>query len=370
MDVNNLVKDIRQQLKSVFDFGPKTLIGLDIAQSAVKASIITTSKKGSSDYKLEFFKNIPLSEGAIIEDEVQKIEELEAAIKDSIKGAGSGINKVIIGLGGSSTYSKRLQLAGGSIDEIEEQVSWEAEQYIPFDVNNAALSFHVIGENEGGGVDAVVAAAKLDFLEERKNIIQSTGLNLKIVDMNIVALVNFFEMIKGEELLSTDSSSIILDVGAQSTLLVIYRDRSLMFTKELKTGGLTLTEDIQRQMGMKYEDAENLKIFGDGNGNLPEDITELTEVFFESFLEQLKKTVESYVASSSDESFEKIFLTGGGSLIPGLQEGIESVLGLEVEFLNPFDKLSYSNKFTDEELEYIGYRGAVSIGLAMRNCVK
>lgn len=364
MDLKPIIDQYSKKFKDVFDFGPKTLIGLDIGQSAIKAAVLSSDKKSIS-FKLEYFNYVSLSEGAIIEDEIHREEEIVEAIKQIAKGAGAGVNKVCLGLAGQSTISRRLQLAGGSVEEIEEQVSWEAEQYIPFNPEESSLSFHVVGENEGGGVDVVVASARNGLIQTFKELVEAADLRVKIVDLNALAVLNLFRFVK-EENLDQDKSVILMDVGAQNTQFLILRNGNLVFTKEMTMGGVMVTEEIQRQMGVNHRDAENLKTVGDSNGNLPEEVVEIIESVNKGFLADVKKTLEFYITSTSDESFENIFVTGGGALTPGLIEGLESTLGLSVEFINPFERIDYGKNFSEQELETIGAIGVAAIGLAMR----
>ncbi len=364
MDLGPIIEQYTKKFRDVFDFGPKTLIGLDIGQSAIKAAIISSDKKQTS-FKLEYFNIIPLSEGTIIEDEIHREEEIIEAIKKIAKGAGAGVNKICLGLAGQSTISRRLQLAGGSPEEIEEQVSWEAEQYIPFNPEESSLSFHVVGENEGGGVDVIVASARNALISAFKDLVELADLRVKIVDLNALAVMNVFTFIKAD-ILDSDQSMILMDIGAQNTQFLIIRRGKLVFTKEMAMGGVMVTEEIQRQMGVNFHDAEDLKTVGDSNGNLPEEVVEIVESVNKTFLADIKKTLEFYITSTSDESFEKVYITGGGSLTPGLIEGLETTLGLEIEFLNPFEKIDYGKSFSDQELESIGSLGAAAMGLAMR----
>lgn len=364
MDLKPIIDQYSKKFKDVFDFGPKTLIGLDIGQSAVKAAVLSSDKK-STTFKLEHFEVVPLSEGAIIEDEVHKEEEVVDAIKQAVKGAGAGVNKVCLGLAGQSTISRRLQLAGGSAEEIEEQVSWEAEQYIPFNPEESALSFHVVGENEGGGVDVVVASARNGVIFSYKELVEAADLRVKVVDLNALAVLNLFRFAKPDNI-DSEQSMILMDIGAQNTQFLILRNGNLVFSKEMTMGGVMVTEEIQRQMGINHRDAESLKIVGDGQGNLPEEVVEIIESVNKDFLADIKKTLEFYITSTSDESFEQIFITGGGAMTPGLIEGLETALGLSVEFINPFERLDYNKNFSDEQLEVIGAVGLAAIGLAMR----
>ncbi len=364
MDLRPIIEQYTKKFQDVFDFGPKTLIGLDIGQSAVKAAVMSSDKKNTT-YKLEYFNMVSLAEGAIIEDEIHREEEIVEAIKTVVKGVGAGINKVCLGLAGQSTISRRLQLAGGTAEEIEEQVSWEAEQYIPFNPEESSLSFHVVGENEGGGVDVVVASARNSLISAFRELCEASGLRVKVVDLNAMAVLNLFSYVKSD-VLGEEQSMILIDIGAQNTQFLILRRGNLVFSKEMAMGGVMVTEEIQRQMGVNYKDAENLKTVGDAQGNLPEEVVEIVESVNKSFLADIKKTLEFYITSTSDESFEKVYITGGGALTPGLIEGLETSLGLEVEFLNPFEKLDYAKNFSDEELETIGSLGAAVMGLAMR----
>ncbi|MCK5884542.1 MAG: type IV pilus assembly protein PilM [Bacteriovoracaceae bacterium] len=366
MDLKELTGKIKRSLRDAVDFGPKIMIGIDIGQSAIKACVLSSDKNGTS-FKLQYFCRIPLSEGAIIEDEIHKEEEVIDAIKNATAGVGAGINKVCVGLSGPSTISRRLQLAGGSIEEIEDQVVWEAEQYIPFNVEESTISFHLVGENEGGGVDVVIAAAQNSLILGQRGLVEAAGLRPRIVDLNLLACVNVFQFVKNDELrLSEGTSTIFLDIGAQGTQFIICRDNTIVFTKEIAMGGVMVTEEIQRQMGVNHSDAESLKTVGDENGNLPEEVIEVIDQVNESFIADIKKTIEFYITSTSDESFEKVYLTGGGALTPGLSEKIESVLGLEIQFFNPFEKLEYGKKLSEEDLEEVGFLGVASIGLAMR----
>ena len=141
----------------------------------------------------------------------------------------------------------------------------------------------------------------------------------------------------------------------------------IAFSKEINVGGVMITEEIQRQMGVNYYEAEDLKITGDENGNLPEEILEIIDDVVESFFSEIKKTIDFYVSSTSDESLVGCLVTGGSALIPGIIEGLEALLGVDVSVLNPFDKIGYNAKNIDEEMiNEIAYKGVEVIGLAMR----
>lgn len=359
--------DIAKELKKLLrmlTLGGKAIVGVDIGLSSVKIALIENKGK---EFSLLKYGSAVLPEGAIIEDEIQKPEEIVEAIRQIAEELELNPLVAALGLSGPNTLARKLQLAGGTDEEIEDQVLWEAEQYLPFDIEESKVGFHLIGENEGGGVDVIVAAAKNDTILNYRELVEQADGIVKIVDLGILAITNVFELVMGEEIEDPDKSYLILDMGAQSTFFIIYKAGVIMFSKEIPVGGVIITEEIQRQMGVNYFEAEDLKTHGDENGNLPEEILEIIDDVVETFFSEIKKAIDFYVSSTSDESLVGCAVTGGGALIPGILEGLEALLGVDVRVLNPFDAISYkSGAFTEEEVNQIAYRGVQALGLAMR----
>ncbi|WP_372651906.1 type IV pilus assembly protein PilM [Halobacteriovorax sp.] len=366
MDSKKIINDLISQVKEVLKIGPSGYIGIDIGLSSVKVAQLDGNE--DSGYKLVAYGSGSLPEGAIIEDDIQKEEEVIEAIQVAIKNAGITSVNCVFGLGGPNTVARKLQLAGGSDEEVEDQVSWEVEQYIPFSLETSKVSFHIVGENEGGGIDVIVAAAKGEVVESYKDLLEQAGLKPKIFDLGLISVVNVFELVYKEKLEDPNESWILMDLGSEKTEFIIYKNNKIMFTKEIMIGGVIITEEIQRQMGVNYYEAEDLKNHGDENGNLPEEILEIIDSVVESFFAEIKKTVDFYISSTSDESFIECVLTGGSSLIPGLTEGLEALLGINVSIMNPFEVIKYDPKnIKEEQLNEIAYRGASVLGLAMRS---
>jgi type IV pilus assembly protein PilM len=364
----NIVDTIKEKIGDVFYVGPKGIIGVDIGLSAIKMAEV--SKQSDGSYKLLNYSSVSLPEGTIIEDEIQKEDEILKALQAGLKELGSSNRYVCIGLSGPNTLIKRLQLAGGTEEEIEDQVLWEAEQYLPFPIDEGNISFSVIGENQGGGVDVVIGAAKKTIVESFKEIIERSGVKVKIIDLCAAATINVFENVMGEEV-QKGKTWILMDLGAQKTHFMIYKNGVLVFYKEINIGGLTITEEIQRQMGVNYIEAESLKIHGDGSGNIPEEIVEIINQVFDTFFAELKKTIDFWVSSTSEEAFDGCILTGGGAQVPGFSEALQELLETEVQVLNPFSSMSYNkNNISEEMINEIAYKGVCAIGLAMRSLPK
>jgi len=365
------ITDTIEKFKDKFGIGNRKVIGIDIGLSAVKIAELTGDYQNEK-YVLNRYKSLPLPEGAIIEDEIQKREEIIEIIREGIEELGLKTESACLGLAGPNTVARKLQLAGGSEEEIEDQVMWEAEQYLPFEIDDSKISFHIMGENEGGGVDVIVAAIRGDVLDSYKELVEEADVKVKIADLGVIAIVNMFEMLHDydadDEGQTGTDTYLLLDFGAQKTQFVIYKRGMINFTKEINVGGVMITEEIQRQLGVTYDEAEDLKIRGDEGGNLPEEIVGIIDDVVEMFFSEIKKTIDFYQSSSSDESMDGCVVTGGGVLIPGLVEGLEALLGVEVSVLNPFEKITYNSKnISEEEINEIAYRGVTVLGLALRS---
>ncbi len=367
MDLQKGLGSLTDKLSELFQGSTSSVVGIDIGLSSIKIAEVS---KVSNGFKINKFLSYPLPEGVIIEDEIQKEDELIETLQKAIKKFSPSYKIASIGIFGPSAVLKKLQLAGGSVEEVEDQVMWEIEQYLPFPAEDGNIGFHILGENRGGGVDVIVGAAKKSVISAFKSVVESSGLKVKIADMGAAAFLNVFELVYKNKL-SDENSYVILDLGAQKTTLIIYKGKVLSFYKEINIGGVTITEEIQRQMGVNYQEAEELKINGDGSGNIPEEILGIINQVLETLFSEIKKTLEFYASSSVDENFEFTVISGGGALIDGLTDALSELIGTPVEILNPLSAMSYNQSRIEEaQLNIITYTGVVALGLAMREYSK
>ena len=366
MDPKDIINSVKDKIGEMFYVGPKGVIGIDIGLSAVKVAEVLQTSDGN--FKINRFASVDLPEGTIIEDEIQKEDEILQAIQKALKELNSSNKFVCLGVSGPNTLIKRLQLAGGTTEEIEDQVTWETEQYLPFPIDEGNISFSVVGENQGGGVDVIIGAAKKTVVEAFKELVERSNLKVKIVDLSAAATINVFESVMGSEVTGKGKTWILMDLGAQKTQFMIYKNGVMVFFKEINIGGLTITEEIQRQMGVNYSEAESLKIHGDGSGNIPEEIVDLINQVLDTFFAELKKTVDFWVNSTSEEAFDGCIITGGSSLIPGLPDALQELFDTEVQILNPFSTMTYNqNNISEDMINEIASKGVCAIGLAMRS---
>lgn len=355
-------------LKEQFDdlFGklnPGSIVGVDIGAHSIK---VCELGGGLGKLKLEKFAIFNLSEAALIEDEVQKPAEITEAIVEALSRANIKSKVVCMGMFGPNTMTKRLNVPEGSREEIEDHIMWEAEQYITFGADESQIDFFILGDNEGGGKDALVAAAKVEVVDSFTELFKSAKISVKVVDLNVIALSNVFEEVAGDNIDEYSQGTLLLDFGAQSTKIVVFKRGAPIFTKEIPIGGGLITEEIQRQMGVSYEEAEDLKTTTDENGNLPEEILNIINTLVDQQVAEVRKNINFYVTQGSAEKVSYCFVTGGSSLLPGLVDKLSVVSGLPVERLDIFSAVKVDERKLGQNLDQLAAISPIVIGLAMR----
>ena len=218
--------------------GSGSIIGIDIGLSQVK---IAEVKKSGNNFKLVSYGFVDLPEGALLDENIQNPDAIVNAIQICLKKYRIDSQNFCLGLFGENTVARKLQVSGGKDDEIEDAVLFEAEQYLPFSADDSVISFHKYGENEGGGVDILVAAARVDVMENYKDLVESAGkkFKVKIVDLGIIAITNLFEHVLGDRVQELDKSYIFLDIGAKKLTLLFIEMKPLFLVKKLSKVVLT-----------------------------------------------------------------------------------------------------------------------------------
>lgn len=354
------IKDLISQMQQL---GNTNVVGLDIGTSSIKVCELSGAK---GKYKLQKFGLVKLADDVFIEDQLEKPEVVIEAIKEALKIANISNQSVAIGLYGPNTICKRLPMPSGTPQEIEDQVMWESEQYIPFGADVSSIGHQILGENEGGGVDVFITAAREDLIEKYQGLAKEVGLKVKVVDLSMVALSNVFEHSVFDKLEKYSNGSLVMDIGAQTTKMLVYKNGAPVYSREINFGGKIVSEEIQRQMGVSYDEAEDLKIHGDESGNLPEEILQICESTIQNLFSEVKKALNFYLSTNTEDKIEFAFITGGTSRLPGIKEGIEKLLEVPTEYLNPVKRIDIDGKLSGQMQDLIPVIGTVAIGLSMR----
>ncbi len=339
------------------------VVGLDIGSSSIKLLELAEMKGG---YQLRNFGIAPLPPEGIVDGALMD----SVTIVDSIKGLTSALRiktkDVVTSVTGHSVIVKKINIPVMTEDELEESIQWEAERYIPFDINDVNIDFQIIGPTEGTEelMDVGLVAAKKDIINDYLSVIVEAGFNPVIVDIDSFAIENMFE---ANYPVTRDEVTALANIGASVTNINILKRGVSFFTRDIFTGGNSITEEIQRQLNVDFDEAEALKLGNRMDEASQKVIQEVLKSALNSLGTEIAKSLDFFRSTSSQEKVDKLFLSGGCAKINGIEKVIEEQAGIPVEIANPFKEIDCSKRDLDvdylKEMEPIM---AVSVGLALR----
>ncbi len=341
------------------------VLGLDISTTAVK--LLELSKSGDR-YRVESYAVEPLPPNSVVEKNISDIEGVGQAIRRAVKRSGTKVKFAAAAVAGSSVITKVISMpASYSDEELESQILLEADQYIPYPLEEVNLDFEVIGaaEDDPDRMDVLLAASRSENVEVRVDAIESAGLQAKIIDVEAYAMENAFALLRHQMPDNgLDKTIAVVDVGATMTTLNVVHDLKTIYTREQVFGGKQLTEEIQRRYGLSYEEAGMAK----RQGGLPDNyIPEVLEPFKEAMAQQVSRSLQFFFSSSQYSSVDHIVLAGGSSSIPGVDELIEQSQGVPTSVANPFSNMVISPKIKAQVLSNDAPALMIACGLALRS---
>jgi type IV pilus assembly protein PilM len=342
-------------------------LGLDISSTTVKLLELSCS---DGHYKVESMAIEPLPDDAVSEKSIQDPEAVGEAIQKAVKKSGSKVKNAAVAVAGSAVITKVITMPANLADkdsELESQIEIEADQYIPYPLEEINLDFEVIGPSEDNPetIDVLLAASRSENIEMRTTALELGGLKPKIVDVEAYAIENASSLIAAQIDEDEDNHIIaIVDIGATMTSLNVIEEGNLIYTREQSFGGKQLTEEIMRRYGLSYEEAGRLK----KAGGLPDNyIPEVLEPFKETIAQQVGRFLQFFYTAGQHSSVSLIALAGGCASIPGIDELIESQLETRTMIANPFAKMSLSSKVNPQMLSNDAPSLMIACGLAMRS---
>ncbi len=341
------------------------ILGLDISSTSVK--LLELAQDGES-YRVQSLAVEPLPDNAMTEKNIQDVEAVGETIKKAVKRSGTKIKDAAVAVAGSAVITKVIQMpANLSDDELEDQISLEADQYIPYPLEEINLDFEIMGPNEGNPdmVDVLLAASRIENIELRSAALDIGGLKAKIVDVEAYTIEHASELISQQfEGDSEDKIMAVIDIGATMTSLNVIENNKLIYTREQSFGGKQLTEEIMRRYGLAYEEAGRLK----KEGGLPDNyIPEVLEPFKETIAQQVSRFLQFFYTAGQHNSVDMIALAGGCASIPGIDELVESQLDTPTVVANPFANMSLSSKVNPQALSNDAPALMIACGLALRS---
>ena len=352
------------------------VLGVDISSTSVKLVELSKTDNG---YRVESLAVEPLPANAVVEKNIQDVEAVGETLQKALKRSGSKCKLVALAVAGSAVITKVITMpATLSESDMELQIELEADQYIPYPLEEINLDFQVLGptDNNPDTVDVLLAASRSENVELRTAAAEIAGLTAKIVDVEAYTIENVSSLLippglKPEKELSEEEPVekepfliAVLDVGATMTSLNVIADGELIYTREQAFGGKQLTEEIMRRYGLAYEEAGRLKKVG----GLPDNyIPEVLEPFKETMAQQVSRFLQFFYTAGHYHTVNLIALAGGCASIPGIDELIESQLGIKTIISNPFSNMELSNKVNAQALSNDAPALLIACGLAMRS---
>ncbi len=345
-------------------FKKNQTVGIDIGSYSIKVVELEHKKKE------KILKNVGLAHippGSLVQGDIKDAEPIKNAIKGLFENLKIKNKKVVVSIPAISVITKKITLAEREDLNIEEEVRREAEQFIPYDIEEVSLDFDIMGtsyEDEIGRLEIIVAAAKKQLIEKYIRLIQESGLIPGIIDVDIFAMQNAFEM---TERLDPEVCYILVDIGSETINTNVVKGDILLFTRSSLLGGDQITKRIMDEFQIDFREAEAVK-FGlkELEKNKERKVREIFRETVEEWTEEIKGSIDFFYRSYPGEKIKELFLTGGSSRIKGLKEFIEEKIDIPVKKINPFSNLTVSKKIDPSYLEYISAEFSVAFGLALR----
>lgn len=352
---------------SFLNKGPNTMLGLDISSTSVK--LLELSRSGGK-YRVESYGVEPLPENSVVEKNIADVEGVGEAIQRLVERAKTKVKHAAVAVAGSAVITKTIEMpANLSEDEMENQLQVEADQYIPYPLDEVALDFEVLGPSPRSEdqVEVLLAACRRENVEMRQAAVEIAGLKAKVVDIEAHCMQRAFNLVReqfvgeGED---DDQIIAVIDIGATMTTLSVLTDVGTPYTREQLFGGKQLTEEIQRRYSLSVEEAGLAK----KQGGLPDDYeSEVLQPFKEAVVQQVTRSLQFFYSSSAYDDVDHIILAGGTASIEGLADMVSSKLGTPTSMANPFVNMSLSSKVNEVNLGNDAPALMIACGLAMRS---
>jgi type IV pilus assembly protein PilM len=347
-------------------FNSKSIVGLDVGSSSVKA--VELSVKGKSkNFDLTHLGVAQVPPEAIVQGAFLNSSAITEAIREAIEDAKIKTNNVAAAVCGHSVIVKKVSLPQMTRDELDEQIRWEAEQYIPFDVNEVNLDFQILDTSDGEGqMDVLLVAAKKDLIDDYVQVIREAGLTPVAVDVAGFAIENAFEANYDT---TADDVIALVNIGAQVVNINIMYGGVPCFTRDITTAGNQYTEEIQKALSISFEEAERIKLGGRGTDSqdvVPQEVEQAMQSVTETVIGEISRSLDFYAATTAESRISKVYLSGGSAKVSGLVEAFHERTGLEVETLNPLARMLPSDRFDQEYLDDMSAALGVGVGLALR----
>jgi type IV pilus assembly protein PilM len=341
----------------------KSLVGLDIGSSAVKAVELKPAGKG---YKVSAFGSEPVPPDTIVDGAIIDGGAVAEAIRRLFGSQNIKTKEVAASLSGSAVIVKKITLPQMTEAELAESIYWEAEQYIPFDIQDVNLDYQILDKGDAGKntMDVLLVAAKKEKIADYTGVIAQAGRSAVVVDVDAFALQNAYEVNYGIE---PGKVVALLNAGASATNINILNGDQSVFTRDISMGGNAYTEALQKELSLPFDLANQLKRGEAVNGVTFDDARPVLRAVSENVLLEIQKTFDFFKATAASERLDRIMLSGGASRAEGFTEMLTERFEAPVEPLDPFKRVGFDvKKFQVSSATDVAPTAAVAVGLALR----
>ena len=341
----------------------KNLVGVDIGASSIKVVQLKDSRKGMSVIRYGY---APLPPQTIIDGHIMSAGVVTESLSKIFVDNKIQSKDVAVGVYGQSVIVRKITVPMMTNEELDEQISWEAEQHIPFDIKVMSIDYEVLRKRpEAGQMDLLLVAAKKDEINDYASILREAKLRPVVVDINAFTIQNIFEHQQG---LPQEGTIALLNVGAAVSSLNIVSHGVSAFTREITNAGNAITEEIQKQCGVPYEQAEAYKCGGGPTQIVPQEVHQIISQACDALAGEIQRSLDFYLATSGESEIARIYVSGGSAYLAPLQKSIEKRARVPVMIFDPLGNLTVDPKTVNEaELRSRAAQLVVALGLGLRS---
>ncbi|HEY5956005.1 MAG TPA: type IV pilus assembly protein PilM [Polyangiaceae bacterium] len=345
----------------------KNLVGVDIGTSSIKVCQVHDGRRGPTLVRFGF---AALPPQAIVDGQVMDASAVVETLSRIVREAKIRVREVAVSVSGQSVIIRKITVPMMTAEELDEQIQWEAEQHIPFDIKDVEVDYQVLRRRpETSQMDLLLVAAKKDHISDYTQLVRNAKLKPIVCDIDAFTVQNLFEFTHG---LPADRTVALINVGATLSSLNIISSGVSAFTREIATGGNSVTEQIQKQLGIPYEQAEAYKCGGTGGaptafGIVPHQVMPVIEAATDTIAAEIQRSLDFFVATSGENEIATIYLTGGSANLPTMVQAIQRRTRVDVQTWKPTERFATDPKTVNStELESRAPQLAVALGLTLR----
>ncbi len=342
---------------SIFSWRKKSgFVGVDLGTYAIK---VAEALPGNPP-QIKALGQIRLPRGSILGGIYKDLEAITDKLKQLVENLGLKNRPAVVSISSYAAIIKRLNLNVPAEKDLESAIYEEAEAHVPFDLDDVYLDYQIFSE-EGEVLDLLLVAAKRELVDNVSNILEEAHLLPTIIDVDVIALSNLFEY-----LYQPQETSLIIDLGASKTSVVLWHNQSLMANRDIGHGTLEINDILQEKLNLSFEESEKLKISGDGTE--VQTAKKAIKEYFEDVIKDVQGTIDYFKSIYADCQIKKIYLCGGGANVPEVNKAFEKGLKIKTEKLAPFAKIE-AKKIHEGSIDYFNHIACVAIGLGIRELI-